>query len=315
MTPATLFSMLRETVTEWFEHKAPRLGAALAFYSIFSIAPLLILAIAVAGAVFGEQAARGQVHEHLTDLVGPISAHAVEEMLRDTSTRQSSTWATVLGLAMLLFGASGVFAQLQDSLNTIWEVTPKPGWGIWATIRDRFLSFAMVLIIGFLLLASLVITAILQAITAYLDVSPLALDAQVWGWINMAVSFVFLTVLFAMIYKILPDVRLDWADVWTGSLITTVLFLLGKYFIAWYLSHAVVTSAYGAAGSLVVLLLWIYYSSQVILFGAVFTRVHAGRRGRHVEPTEKAVPVTHEAQARQGMARREDLEAAADGSS
>jgi len=278
------------------------LGAALAYYSVFSIAPLLLIAIAVASLVFGEEAAhKGVVHE-IQGTVGEPVAHAVEQMLINNRETSHSTGATIIGIVVLLFGAAGVFGQLQDSLNTVWKVTPKPGRGIWGFVRDRFLSLTMVFGTGFLLLVSLVITAILSAMSASLS-QWLPGGAALWQAVNMVVSFGMITFLFALIYRYVPDAEVAWRDVWIGAILTALLFTLGKVLLGWYLGQASTTSAYGAAGSVVVILLWVYYASQILLFGAEFTRVYASQFGSGLKPAPNAMLVTKEALASQGIPR------------
>jgi len=301
-----LLGLLKATFYEWSEDKAPRLGAALAYYSVFSIGPLLVIAIAVARLIFGKEAAQGEVVDEIKGTVGEPVALALQQMLATASDPGWGTGAAIIGIVTLLFGASGVFGQLQDALNTIWKVEPKPGRGIWGIIQDRFLSLTMVLGTGFLLLVSLVITATLSALSASLsDLMPGG--TYVWQPVNLVVSFGVITMLFAMIYRFLPDAQVAWRDVWIGAAITAGLFSLGKFLLGWYLGQSNVTSAYGAAGSLVVILLWVYYSSQILLFGAEFTRVYAEQYGLGVRPTPNAVPVSKDARERQGTPRSETL--------
>lgn len=277
------WELLKQTASEWSSDRAPTLGAAMAFYSILSLAPLLVIAIAVAGAFFGEEAARGQIVREIGGLVGTQGAEAVEEMLAHSRKPEAGILATVLGVATLLIGAGGVFGQLQDALNVIWDVERKPGRGIKGFLLDRFISFAMVLGTGFLLLVSLVISAVLAAMGAYMTGLAPGL-AGVLVVVNAVVSFALIMVLFAMIFKLIPDAVIAWKDVWIGAAITTTLFLLGKFLLGLYLGRASVGSPYGAAGSLVVLVVWVYYSAQIVFFGAEFTQVYAGRRGRAIVP-------------------------------
>ena len=245
--PAAFWRLLRATTSEWMEDKAPRLGAALAFYSVLSIGPLLVIAIAIAALVFGEEAARGELVGQMRGLVGPEGANAIQEMIKNANRPAAGTLATLLGVLTLLFGASGVFGQLQDAMNTIWEVQPKPGRGILGTIKDRFLSFAMVLGTGFLLLVSLVLSAGLAAFFALAGGLAPGLGA-VLQVANTLVSFAVVAVLFALIFKLLPDAKVAWRDVWVGAVLTTVLFLVGKGLIGLYLGRSGFGSAYGAAG-------------------------------------------------------------------
>ncbi len=272
-----VFSMLREAVGDFFEDKIPQQGAALAFYSLLSIAPLLMIAIAIAALVFGEDAARGELDTQIRDMVGDQGAQAIQTILKHAHRPAAGTWATVIGIATLLFGASGVFGQLQDTMNTVWDVPPKPSSGIWDMVRSRFLSFAMVLVIGFLLLASLVLSAAISAAGKYLQEYLPGSEA----WLqtgNTLASLLIITVLFALIFKVLPDAKVAWRDVWLGALLTSMLFTVGKLLIGLYLGRSGLASAYGTAGSLVILIVWVYYSSQILFFGAELTHVHASRK-------------------------------------
>lgn len=301
MNPKTVWDLLKPTGLEWMEDKVPRLGVALAFYSVLSLAPLLVIAIAIAGLVFGEEAARGQVVEQMGGLVGKQGAEAIQEMIANARKPESGIIAAVIGVATLLFAATGVFGELHDAMNTIWEVQPKPGGGVMRFIKDRFLSFTMVLGIAFLLLVSLVLTTALAATGKYL--SGLVPFAAVMQVLNFVISFAVITLLFAMMFKLLPDVKIGWSDVWIGAVITGLLFTLGKLLIGLYLGHSSIGSAYGAAGSFVVLLVWVYYSSQILFLGAEFTQVYANKYGSRIEPAEGAEPVTDEARAEQGIPR------------
>lgn len=271
--------MLREAASDWLEDNVPQQGAALAFYSLLSLAPLLMIAIAIAALFFGEEAARGELNDQIKDLVGREGAKATEAMLENAKRPGSGgTLATVIGVGTLLFGASGVFGQLQETLNRIWDVPTNKSGGIWDMIRSRFLSFAMVLVIGFLLLASLVLSAVIAGAGKYLsDIIP-GLEA----WLqtaNTVASFVIITVLFALIFKVLPDTSIAWRDVWIGALLTSLLFTIGKLLIGLYLGKSGMASAYGTAGSLVVLIVWVYYSAQIMFFGAELAHVYAERHG------------------------------------
>lgn len=282
------WKILQETVREWSKDKVPQLGAALAYYAIFSIAPLILIAIALAGIVYGEEAARGEIMGQISDNVGPAVAEAIQAILAQGQNPATSGLATLVGLAVLFFGASGVFLQLQDSLNTIWKVEAKPGNGMWGVVRDRLLSFIVVLGTGFLLLASLFASAALETSNRYLAARNLPANALAWQLLSSLVSFVLITILIAFIYRVLPDVRIGWRYVWTGATITTLLLTLGRYLIALYLGRSGTASAFGAAGSLVVILVWVYYSAQILLFGAEFTRIHALNAGAEVEPKTNA---------------------------
>ncbi|HXW01096.1 MAG TPA: YihY/virulence factor BrkB family protein [Anaerolineae bacterium] len=287
MDAKTIWTLLKETFSEWSEDKASRLAAALAYYTVFALAPLLIIVIAVAGLVFGQEAARGELVTQIQGLVGQEGAQLIETMIESASKPTSGIIATTIAIATILFGASGLFGQLQDALNTIWEVPPKPERGILGMVKDRFLSFTMVLGIGFLLLVSLIISAALSALDPYLtDLLPGSI--YLIKILNLVISFGLITLLFALIYKILPDVEIAWSDVWIGAAVTSLLFNLGKFVIGVYLGNSSAGSAYGAAGSLVVLLLWVYYSAQILLFGAEFTQVYAKRYGSWAASPQKA---------------------------
>lgn len=297
-----LWVLLRETFKDWTDDKAPRLAAALAYYTVFSLAPLLVLAITIAGFVLGNNdPIREQVVSQVQGLAGQQAAQSVSEMIDQTNKPASGIIAGILGIATLIFGATGLFGQLQDALNTIWEVKPKPNRGIMGMIKDRFLSFTMVLGISFLLLVSLVISAMLALLNNFF--SGVLGDAAFLGQIiNFVVSLGVITVIFALIFKVLPDADIAWNDVWVGALVTSVLFNIGKLLIGLYLGNSSAASAYGAAGSLVILLLWVYYSAQILFFGAEFTQVYARMFGsREVRPSENAVAVTDAERANQGM--------------
>ena len=286
----TATTLLKETVTRWTEDKASALAAALAYYSLFSLAPLVLIAVAVAGLVFGHQAAEGQLYNQLAGLIGDASAKAVQGLVANMhQQRGGGIVATVVGIATLLFGASGVFAQLQDSMNTIWKAKPPTTNGVVEFLRVRLVSFSMVLGIGFLLLVSLILSAFLAAVGDYLGAF-LPFGAAVGQALNATVSLVVVTVLFAMIYKLLPDTRVAWRDVWLGALVTSLLFTMGKFAIGFYLGKASVASSYGAAGSVVILLLWVYYSSMILYFGAEFTHVYSMRQGSRRAATQVPLP-------------------------
>ncbi len=294
------YELVRQTFLEWNEDKVPRLGAALAFYTALSIAPLLVLSLRIAAAFFGDEAARGEIERQMQSMIGEHGAEAVQAMLQNANQPDSGTVATILSLVTLLFGASGVFGQLQDSLDTIWEVQSKTGGGIIGFFRNRFLSIAMVMGVAFLLIVSLIASAALSFAGAYAShwLGPLQFASQA---LNQAVSLAVFTCLFAMMFKFLPDAKIDWRDVWLGAAITAVLFTMGKFAIGLYLGRSSMASSYGVAGSLVVLLVWVYYSSQIVFFGAEFTQVYANRYGKHIVPTDNAVGVTKESRAQEGL--------------
>ena len=286
MNLKTVISLLKQTFTEWQEDKAPTLAAALAYYTVFSLAPLLIIVIAIAGLVFGADAAQGQIVTQLQSLIGKDGAQTIQELILKASEPKSGMIATIVGIATLLWGASNVFTNLKEALNTIWNVSPPPGRGIWGFLQDRVLSFAMILGIGFLLLVSLVLSAVLAAISYWLN-GWLQLPVGIWQIVDFAISFGVVTLLFALIYKLLPDVDLAWNDVWIGAAITSMLFTIGKSVIGIYLGGSGIASTYGAAGSFVIILLWINYSAQILFLGAEFTQVWANRYGSRMLSSRK----------------------------
>jgi membrane protein len=301
MNPFTLFRLVKQALGEWREDKAARLGAALAYYALFSLAPLLVIAVGIAGLVYGEEAARGQLARELRSAVGTTAATAIQDLLRHTRHTGTGLLATLLGFGTLLFGAAGLFWQVQDALDTVWKVAPKPGRGILGIVRDRSLPFLLVLGIGLFLLLSLAANTTLVALTHYFPLLDLPGGTTLWHGVNGVVSVLINTLLFATLYKILPDVRIAWRDVWVGSALTALLFAIGRHLLSLYLGYMSVTSAFGAAGSLVLLLVWVYYSAQLFLFGAEFIRAYATYHGSHPVPRDNARLVTSEDRARQEM--------------
>jgi membrane protein len=280
------------------EDKAARLGAALAFYSILSIGPLLVIAIAMAGLFFGHDAASRQIIEQIRGLIGNQGATAIEVVLQNSRNDSTGIYVTLMGIATLVLGATGFFGQLQDAMNTIWEVRSPPKQPIRRILKHRFFSFAMVLGVGFLLLVSLVISSVLVALG---DFASGLIPEPIMQLFNFAANFVVTTMLFAMIFKVLPDVKISWHDVWLGAAITAILFVIGKYIIALYLGHSAISSSYGAAGSVIVVLIWVYYSAQILFLGAEFTQVYAKRRGSGIVPARGALPLTREMREEQNM--------------
>jgi membrane protein len=270
------WSLLKETALSWSNHKDARLGAALAYYSIFSIGPLVVIAISIAGLVFGADAVRQDVGVQLKGMLGDAGAKALDAMLTGASEPREGIFATVFGVAMLLFAAVGVVVQLKDALNTVWEVEPAKESGVWHFIRTYLVSLAGVLSLGFLLLISLLLTTALAAGAKYIQPW---LPEALMHVVGMAISFGVIALLFAMMFKWLPDADVAWRDVWLGAVFTALLFEVGKFLIGFYIGKQGLESTYGAAASLVVLLIWVYYSSQIVLMGAEFTRVYAKRHG------------------------------------
>jgi membrane protein len=303
MSPKDIFFLLRDTFKDWSEDKSARLGAALAYYTMFSIGPLLLIATAVASLVFKD--AQAQIVGTISGVVGKEAADVIDETIKNANKGGANIVATIIGIVTLLLGASGVFGQLKDALNTIWEVAPKPGQGILATLRDRFLSFTMVLGTGFLLMVSLVITAAVSALGKFLA-SALPGSDILWQIVNFIISLGVVALMFALLFKYLPDVKIAWSDVIIGAVVTAVLFVAGQFALAFYLGSGSVGTAFGATGSLVIVLVWIYYSAQIFFFGAEFTQVYTNRYGTRVRPDESAEFVTEEARAQQGIAPQKD---------
>ena len=274
---SNVFRLLKKSAVAWFDDGCPRLGAALAFYTIFSLAPVLIIGISIASFAFGRDAVQGHVVTQIQGLVGHDAAVTIQSMIENAHRSPSGFTATLFGIATLLVGATAVFGELQDAFNLIWRSKSKPR-SFWLTMMiSRLLSFSLVIALGFLMLASLIASAGITAFTGYLQLLAGATGA-VLSLINFGVSFAMLTLLFALLFKVLPSAVVPWRDVWLGSVITAILFSVGKFMIGLYLGNSGIASSYGAAGSLVVILVWIYYSAQILLFGAEFTRLHAAPR-------------------------------------
>jgi membrane protein len=276
------FGMLKAAVADWQEDRATRLSAALAYYSVFSLAPLLIIAISIAGAFFGEEAARGAIQGQIAGAIGSDAAKGIEEMIEGARQSDAAGVMAVVGVVLLLVAASGVFGQLQDALNTIWEIESKATGGVWGFVKARFLSMTMVLGTGFLLLVSLLLSAGVTAATDALE-RILPVPGFVWQIVSFLVSLGVVTILFALIFKVLPDANVKWNHVWIGAAMTATLFTVGKFLLALYLGRRDAASTYGAAGALVLVLMWVYYSSLILLFGAEFTQVYARARGDRIE--------------------------------
>ncbi|CDH44820.1 YihY/virulence factor BrkB family protein [Candidatus Contendibacter odensensis] len=278
-----LWTLLKETVHAWNDDKAEYMAAALSYYTVFALAPLLIVAIAVAGFVFGREAAQGHLISEIRDIVGAEGAVLIQQVLANSSKPAQGIGATVVGLATLLFGTTRVFVQLQDALNTIWDVVPSEGI-LRSFLRKRLLSFSLVLGIGFLFLVSLVVSALVAVIDQNLAVLMPGFPTIVYV-IDLSNSFIVISLLFAMIYKFLPDAHVAWGDVWLGAILSALLFSVGKNIMGLYIIKAGGQSVYGAAGSLVVVLVWVYYSAQLLFFGAEFTWVYARYFGSRREST------------------------------
>jgi len=263
------------------------MSAALAYYSVLSLPPLLVIVLANVGMIFGAEAAQGELERQLSDLLGDDGSAAIHQMISRAERPAEGALATLVGVTVLLFGASGVFGELQGGLNTIWGVEPEAGRGIWGILRDRFLSFTMVLGMGFLLLVSLAISATLSALGKWMG-GLLSVSEGLLQALNFVASFSVIALLFALIFKILPDAKISWRDVWIGAVVTALLFTVGKFAMGLYLGRASIGTAYGAAGSLIVALVWIYYSAQILYTGAVFTKIYAASYGSRIQPPANA---------------------------
>jgi membrane protein len=282
-----IWNVLRETYKEWKDDNASQLAASLSYYTAVAIAPLLVLLVTVIGWFYGLNSAQVELIARLRGMVGPQAAEVAQAVIESADQPDVATGAGIISFLVLLWGASNVFVQLQNSLDIIWGVELKPSTGFMATIKERFLSFGMILVIGFLLLVSLILSAVLSAANgAVRDFLP-GMDL-LWEIVNFVVSFGVTTLLFALIYKVLPDAQIGWREVWVGATVTALLFTIGKWLLGIYFGYTSTSSAYGAAGSLMVLLIWIYYSAQIFFFGAEYTQVYASTYGKGIIPDEKA---------------------------
>lgn len=301
LSPHHLFPLLKEAAFDWVNDGAMRLSSSLAYYAIFSLAPLLVIVISMAGLVFGDDAARGQLSHEIAALAGKGAGEAIQAAVQSSAAQKSTgVIASVISTALLLFGASTVFAELKDALNAIWGVVVKPGRPFFTLLHDRFFSFSIVLAIGFLLLVSLIISVLLAALGLYLS-GRFQLPRAVWQTWDFVISFAVVTGLFAMIFKLLPNVRLRWRDVWLGAVTTSLLFTLGKVVIGFYLATSSISSSFGAAGSVVIVLAWIYYSACILFFGAEVTKGYARAFGSGVVPNGRAVLIDDLLRARLGL--------------
>ena len=288
MTLSALWTVLKRALSGWWNDNVPHLGAALSYYTLFSLAPILIVAMAIAGFAFGAEAVRGEIVSQIDGLVGHEGALAVQAMLEGAAKPSSSIPATIIGIITFFLGATGAFLELQTALNAIWRVKPKASTSFLRSLMiDRLISFGLVVGVGFLLLTSLLVSAGLAALDRYMGHAFPGV-AILWQAVNVIISLGVITLLFAMIYKLLPDVDLAWGDVWVGGLVTAGMFTVGKLLIGLYLGTSGLASSYGAAGSVIVLLVWVYYSSQIVLLGAEFTRAYVDQFGRRPLPSEFA---------------------------
>src|SRR3984893_13908438 len=269
--------LCEKAVYRWLDDRAPTMGAAIAYYTVFSLAPILVMVIAVAGLAFGQQAAEGALFGELADLIGGESAVAVQAMLRSASSTRSGIFATAVGMGTLIIAATAVLGELQSALNLIWKAPPRGGLGLWHLIKSRLVSLSVILVIGFLLLVSLVISTALAAFSDYLDWILPGL-ATMLHIVHLTLSIAFTTVLFAMMFKILPDKAVEWREVWLGAAVAALLFTVGKHLISLYIGSSNIASTYGAAGALIIILVWVYYSVQILLLGAEFAKAYTDQR-------------------------------------
>ncbi len=299
------FDLIKQTFQQWNEDRAPRLAAALAFYTAFALAPVLVIALALVGMFYHSGSAQALVEQQMGNLAGPQGRELITTMLRASTNLGSNLLATVIGIVVLFLGATGVFIQLQDALNTMWEVQPKSGRGIWGLIRERLFSLGMVLAIGFLLLVSLLVSTALAALATWISGLLSGVQALV-QMLNFFISLFVVTALFALLFKYVPVAVIASKDVWLGAFVTALLFTIGKTFIGLYLGNGSVTNHFGAAGALVVILLWVYYSAQIFFFGAEFTQVYANTYGSKVVPKKDAIPLTEGIRREQGIPHQTD---------
>jgi membrane protein len=289
-----IVTLLKDSAVEWYDDEAPRKAASLAYYTLLSTAPLVLFTVTIAGIAFGADAARGQVASQIGAVVGPQAAEAIQGVARNAHQQDGGILSSVVGFVVLLFGASGVFGELQTTMqttmNSIWGVKPKPGRGIKGFLHDRFLSFTMVLGVAFVFLVSLLLSTAISALGHFLS-SSLPGGEGVWHVLNFLVSLAIITGLLGLIFKVVPDVEIRWRDVWVGALVTASLFTVGKSLLGLYLGKSSFSSSYGAAGSVVALVVWVYYASQILFMGAEFTQVYARVFGRDIKPSPQAVPV------------------------
>ncbi|MGV3502297.1 MAG: YihY/virulence factor BrkB family protein [Adhaeribacter sp.] len=286
-----IWAMTKSTVGQFMENNSFRLAAALAYNTIFSLPPLLLIIIATAGKIWGEEAVSGQLAIQMKSMVGAEAAAEIQTMIKNATLTGTGGIATAVGIAMLVFAATTFFVTLQDSLNSIWNIKVKPENSMLKLAKDRFLSFGLILSIALLMLISLVVSAVLSFFTDYLANLFPAIAVIFIHLLNIVVSLGFITLLFALIYKYLPDAIIRWKDVWVGSFLTALLFVVGKFGIGWYIGNGDVGSAYGAAGSVIIILVWIYYSSLIVFFGSEFTQQYACTFGEKIRPKSNAVEV------------------------
>jgi membrane protein len=293
ITPGGIFNLLKEAGNGFIDDKVLKLSAALAYYTIFSIGPTIIIVIYLAGAFYGQEAVEGTVFNELKGLVGIEAAAQIQDVIRNVATNQQGSFAAIVGFVTLFIGATGVFAEIQDSINDIWGLKPKPKRGWLKMITNRLLSFSVVVSLGFILLVSLILNGLIETLMDRLKARFPDMTVMVLYIINLVVTFLVTSSLFAIIFKVLPDAIIRWKDVVIGAMVTAILFMMGKFGITLYISKSDIGSTYGAAGSLVILLVWVYYSSIILYFGAEFTKAYAKDYGSRIHPSQYAVWVKH----------------------
>jgi len=302
------FALLKGTIKEFGEDKVLNQSAALSYYTIFSIAPLLIIIIKLCSIFYGQDAIEGKIFTQIGGYVGIEAAKQIQDALRSVHTSGDSFVATIIGIVTLILGATGIFGEIQDSINVIWNIRPKPKRGWVKLIINRLLSFSLIISLGFLLLVTLVINGILDTLSERLQKILPELSMYTFSILNLVVMFSVITLLFGTIFKVLPDAKIKWRDVLAGSVFTAVLFMLGKYVLTWYLSHNASVSAYGAAGSIILILLWVYYSSTILFLGAEFTQVYARLSNRQIRPNQYSVFVeSHEVETKKPLNEKQIL--------
>jgi membrane protein len=302
--PKAIIALFRDTYHHWRSDNAARLAAALAYYTLFSLAPLLLIGVGFAGQLFGAQEARAAIIDQIRSVAGPSAAEAVQAATKDASQNTTGTAvAAFVGAVILLIGATNVFRQLQESLDTIWGIRIHPEAGFFAVLRRHFMSFALFLVVGFLLLVSLLLSAVLSLVSKEIGKLLPAL-LQFWPLLDVALSFLIIAVLFGLIYRLLPSVYIAWRDVAIGAAVTSLLFTIGKLLIGLYLGRSGIGTAFGAAGSVLIILFWVYYSAQIFLFGAEFTYVYANRYGSKIRPNQYAVVIEEHVRALEAVRRR-----------
>lgn len=299
MSPRALLALVKQAGRDYLEDKAPRLAAALAYYALFALAPLLLVIIAVAGLVFGTDDVKEAIAGQASGMMGEAGGEFITSMVDNAAQGKAGVVGAIFGTLALIFGAGGVFVQLQDSLNTVWEVKPKPGLPLMRRIRNRLSAYAIVMAVAFLLLISLALSAALASLSRWNDSLPG--HDTIWMVVDLAVSLAVVTGLFALMFKHLPDAKVAWRDVWIGSAATAALFVVGKFALGFYLGRPQATATFGTASALVVVVIWVYYCAQIVLLGAEFTQAYAYREGSGIRPDDDAIAVTPEARAQQGM--------------